>query len=205
MNSNAWVQTALNLAERIDCKPYNKQLLETFLPEIRSMTLQDPSIFYPRLSGIFKECGVAFVLLPHLPNSGVNGAVKWITKEKVLLALNDRRLSADTFWFSLFHEIKHVLQQKLKSTFISGNQSDYGQDDNDLEMEADFFSGDYLIPREEYDKFLSIANFNQSNIELFAEQIGIHPGVVVGRLQYDRHLPYSYLTHLKIKYIIGKC
>ncbi len=204
MNSNAWVQTALNLTERIDCKPFNKQLLESFLPEIRSMTLQEPSVFYPRLYEIFRECGVAFVLLPHLPNSGVNGAVKWINKEKVLLALNNRRLSADTFWFSLFHEIKHVLQQKLKSTFISGSPSDYGQIDNELEVEADLFSGDYLIPREKYNKFINIANFNQSNIELFAEQIGIHPGVIVGRLQYDLHLPYNYLTHLRIKYIIGK-
>ena len=202
MNSNAWVQTALNLAERIDCKPYNKQLLESLLPEIRNMTLQNPSTFYPRLHEILKECGVAFVLLPHLPNSGVNGAVKWMNKEKVLLALNNWRLSADTFWFTLFHEIRHVLQQKIKSTFIRGSQSDYGQSDIDLEIEADLFAGDYLIPREKYNQFVSIANFNQSNIEFFAQKIGIHPGVVVGRLQYDDFLPYNYLTHLKIQYMI---
>ena len=48
---------------------------------------------------------VALVLLPNLKNCGVNGAVKWLGKDKVVLVLNDRRKYADTFWFALFHEI----------------------------------------------------------------------------------------------------
>ena len=69
----------------------------------------------------FSECGVAFVLLPHLKNSGVNGAVKWVNPSRVVLAMNNRGLDADKFWFSLFHEIKHVLQQKIKTVFVSSN------------------------------------------------------------------------------------
>ena len=201
INSNAWVQTALNFSESINCKPFNKKLLESYLNEIRSMTLQEPSTFYPRLREIFTECGVAFVVLPHLQNSGVNGAVKWINKDKVLLALNNRRLNADTFWFSLFHEIKHVLQQRIKSTFISGNAPDFNTE-TDLEDEADLFSMDKLIPREEYRQFLELNSLAQRNIESFSNRIGIHPGVVVGRLQYDGHIPYTHFTHMRIKYLI---
>ena len=108
VSSNAWIQTALNGAEKMVCKPFNKKRLQSYLPEIRTMTLQDPSVFFPRLCAIFQECGVAFILLPHLKNSGVNGAVKWINPEKVLLAINNRRLYADVFWFSLFHEVSTV-------------------------------------------------------------------------------------------------
>lgn len=200
INSNAWVQTALNLAKNIKCNPFNKKLLENYLPEIRKMTLQDPKIFYPRLREIFNECGVAFVLLPHLSNSGVHGAVKWINDEKVLLAINNRGLSADKFWFSLFHEIKHILQQKIKSIFINGD-TDY-RGDNELEMAADSFAGDYLIPKEQFKAFLKKGNFNYLSIKNFANQIEIHPSVVVGRLQHEKYLPYNRFSDLKIRYII---
>ena len=123
VSSNAWIQTALNRAEKVSCKPFNKKMLQSHLPEIRAMTLQEPSTFFPRLCDIFQECGVALVLLPHLKNSGVNGAVKWINADKVLLAINNRRLYADVFWFSLFHEIRHILQQKIKETFISSDKA----------------------------------------------------------------------------------
>ena len=41
-----------------------------------------------------------------------------------MLALNDRGLWADKFWFSLFHEIKHIFQQKTKETFINSTNKD---------------------------------------------------------------------------------
>lgn len=118
INSRAWIQTAINLSEGIQTKPYNAEKLRAYLPELRGMTVQEPEVFLPRMKEIFADCGVAFVLLPHLKNSGVNGAVKWLSDDRVVLALNNRGLNADKFWFSLFHEIKHVLQQKIKTVFI---------------------------------------------------------------------------------------
>ena len=201
VSSNAWIQTALNGAEKMVCKPFNKKRLQSSLPEIRTMTLQDPSVFFPRLCAIFQECGVAFILLPHLKNSGVNGAVKWINPEKVLLAINNRRLYADVFWFSLFHEIRHILQQKIKETFISSDKTAcISCADKELEADADRFAGDYLIARGEYERFIGNKTWNENNVRIFAQQVGIHPGVVVGRLQHDGHLDYNQLINLKEKY-----
>ena len=124
------------------------------------MTLQSPQVFLPRLKEIFSKCGVTFVLLPYLKNSGVNGAVKWINKDKVILALNDRRKSADTFWFSLFHEIKHVLQQKHKQIFISGQEINTAYLNEQLEAEADKFAQETLIPEKLYQAFINNRNFS---------------------------------------------
>ena len=121
INSRAWLQTALNFAKGIQTQPFDAEKLKSFVPEIRTMTLQDPSVFVPRLRAVFSECGVAFVLLPHLKNSGINGAVKWVNHNRVVLAMNDRRSYADTFWFSLFHEIKHVLQQATSISLHTSN------------------------------------------------------------------------------------
>ena len=119
INANAWVQTAINIGAGMDVEPYDKKKLSAAIPEIRSMTVQDPKKFYPRLKELLASCGVALVLLPNLKNCGVNGAVKWLGKDKVVLALNDRRKYADTFWFALFHELGHVLQHREKVLLVS--------------------------------------------------------------------------------------
>ena len=209
MNANAWVQTAINLGTQIDVESFDKKKLLNAIPEIRSMTVQDPVDFYPRLKDLLASCGVALVLLPNLKNCGVNGAVKWLGKDKVVLALNDRRKYADTFWFALFHELGHVLQQRIKVLLVSEiNKAGMETDDliQRLEAEADAFSQNTLIPKEEYDEFVMMCSrgFTADAIRSFAARINVLPGIVVGRLQHDGYLTnQTTLNSLKIKYVIG--
>lgn len=204
ISSRAWLQTALNVGKKIEIKPFNIKSLEKHILEIRGMTVKKPSEFIPRLREIFMECGISFVLLPSLKNCGINGAVKWINHEKVILAINDRRNYADTFWFSLFHEIKHVLQQKVKITMISeGKNNELCEVLNiALEEEADLFAQNILIEKRDYEEFIQSSNFSEESIKSFSKRIDIHPGIVVGRLQNDKYLSYSKYHHLKEKYII---
>lgn len=202
INANVWVQTALNRADKIDCQPFDKKKLKEYLPEIRSMTLQEADIFLPRLREIFRECGVAFVILPHLKSSRINGAVRWINKEKVMLALNDRGLWADKFWFSLFHEIKHIFQQKTKETFINSTNKDISINKIELEKEADLFAKNYLIPEKLYVKFASRNDFSYSSIVNFSEKIGVDVGIVIGRLQFENVIGYDQFNNSKKQYRI---
>lgn len=199
VNASAWMLTALNQARAMEVSPFSAEQLERSLPEIRSMTVQPPEVFIPKLRGVFSDCGVAFVLLPTLKNSGINGAVKWYGAGRVMLALNDRRRYADTFWFALFHEIKHVLQQKIRTVFLSGRDL---PDNQQLEAEADRFSADYLIPPEAYDSFLRGTYTTEGAIRDFALSINIHPGIVVGRLQNDGKIPHTHFNHLREQYQI---
>lgn len=209
INANAWVQTAINIGSVMEVEPYDKKKLSAAIPEIRSMTVQEPKKFYPRLKELLADCGVALVLLPNLKNCGVNGAVKWLGKDKVVLALNDRRKYADTFWFALFHELGHVLQQRIKVLLVSEkNKAGLETDDliQKLETEADLFSQDTLIPKDEYLEFVedNQRGFTEDSIRTFAKRINILPGIVVGRLQQDQHLTYqTSLNSLKIKYVIS--
>lgn len=119
INSKAWVQTAINMGKQIETKNYDSEKLEESIPKIRALTVSEPNEFVPVLKEILSDCGISFVLLPNLKNCGINGAVKWINNDKAILALNDRRSYADTFWFSLFHEIKHIFQHKTKTLIVS--------------------------------------------------------------------------------------
>lgn len=202
INSRAWLQTAINISRNIETKPYNSDKLKKNLPELRSMTIQKPDVFMPRMSEIFAECGIAFVLLPHLKNSGVNGAVKWINEDRVVLAMNNRGIDADKFWFSLFHEIKHVFQQKIKTVFITSTTEGMIDINNSLEIEADMFAKNYLIPQAELKKFAPTKYTTDEDIIAFAKKIGIHPGIVAGRLQHDGIIEQNRCSQLKEKYVI---
>lgn len=202
INSRAWIQTAINISKNIYTKPYGAEKLKGYLPELRGMTVKKPEEFLPRMREIFADCGVAFVLLPHLKNSGVNGAVKWITEERVVLAMNNRGLDADKFWFSLFHEIKHVFQQKIKTVFISSTIDEMMDINNILEIEADKFATSYLIPATAYKSFAPSKYTSDDEIIKFAKTIGIHPGIVAGRMQHDGIIPQNRCARLKEKYVI---
>ncbi|WP_303826116.1 HigA family addiction module antitoxin [Ruminococcus flavefaciens] len=203
INANAWLEVATKIGKERTVGEYDAQKLKSYLPEIRRMTVQDPSQFSPRLNEIFAECGVAFVLLPKMKNAKINGVVKWLTNSKALVAMNDRMSYADTFWFSLFHEIEHVFQHKTKQVMISCNEDDMYEINKQYEDEADAFSQNYLIDPDDYAAFVSRAYFSKESVTNFAKHIGIHPGIVVGRLQKDTLIGYNVMNDLKIKYRIS--
>lgn len=207
INANAWVQTAINIGKSRIVNSYNRKKLLEAIPVIREMTIENPDVFMPKLVQLLADCGVVLVLLPNLKNCGINGAVKWINKEKVVLALNDRRKFADVFWFALFHELGHVLQQRIKVLLVSENNKE-ALDMNDvmykLECEADEFSRNTLIPKKDYDEFIASGEgFTIDTILSFARKIRVLPGIVVGRLQKDNYVNYnSSLNSLRNKYVI---
>jgi HTH-type transcriptional regulator/antitoxin HigA len=200
LNSNIWIQTVINIGRKTETKPYSEKSLRDYLPQIRAMTLQDIADIIPNLCRILSECGVAFVLVPGLKNSGVYGATKWINKDKVVLGMTNRGQYADIFWFSLFHELGHVLQKRIKKTIVDFETSDNINDD---EKEADQFARDRLIPPKEYQSFINKRFFSKKEICSFANSIEIHPGIVVGRLQKEGYVHYSHLNMLKQRFVLS--
>ena len=200
LNSNAWVQTVINIGKQIETQPFSERKLKEYLPNIIAMTSQNPDEFLPRLNEIFAECGVAFVLIPSLKNSGVYGATKWINKEKVILGITNRGVHADIFWFSLMHEIGHVFQKKITKTIVD---FDAGNSQEDFEKDADTFAKNALIPEIKYNLFVRAKNFSEQKVRDFAKSINIHPGIVVGRLQKEGLLPFTHLNKIKQKFIIS--
>lgn len=202
VNARAWIQTAIYFSKSIETEHFDADRLKASLPELRGMTIQNPEVFLPRMREIFAECGVAFVLLPYLKNSGVNSAVKWLSDDRAILAINNRRISADKFWFFLFHQIRHVLQQKMKSIFISGTMEEMIELNESLERDADNFASNYLIPPAELRRFAPTKSTSDQDIIEFADSIGIHPGIVAGRLQHEGIIPQTRCAKLKEKYVI---
>lgn len=194
VNSNIMLELAINSARNKTNNKYDKRKLEKVLPTIREMTLLDPEIFYPKLTEMLLECGIVLVGLPNLKNANLQGATKRFRNGSVLLLITDRNKRSDIFWFSLIHEIAHIYYNEFYS-----NQEDH-EDYERKEDRADKFAENFLIPADKYNDFLIDKDLGREAVLKFAEEIEIHPSIVVGRLQSDEHIGYSQLNDLKINY-----
>ncbi|MBR3167155.1 MAG: HigA family addiction module antidote protein [Erysipelotrichaceae bacterium] len=140
INSRAWLQTAINIAQDIDAQPYNAKILKNKLLEIRDLADKKPKSVLSKIQEILSACGVVFVLLPHLKYSDIDGAVKWLNNDKAVVAFSDKKLDDGTFWLTLFKNIKHVLQKKTKTVFLDMPSACFDERIQKFEKEAKEFA-----------------------------------------------------------------
>lgn len=185
VNANTMVQIAINKALKTEVPRFNKKKFEEAVEFVLTQTRNHQG-FLPVLRKAFSEAGVVLVVLPNLKNSGINGATKKIDG-KIMLMVNDRRHYADTFWFTLFHEIGHIMSGDYGITFRENK--------NQSEDEADLYAQRKLIPQDQYEEFIgSNSRFDEKAIREFADKIHQDPGIVFGRLQNDGKIPFTETT-----------
>lgn len=194
---SAWLRQGEIDASRIDCQRFDKKEFRAVLGEIRGLTNEsDPKVFVPKLQNRCARAGVAVVLVPGLPKTGLSGATRWLHPEKALIQLSLRYKTNDHLWFTFFHEAGHILLHGKKELFLEGEN---GMDE-DREAEANAFARDHLIPPRAWRRFIKRADFSLQGIQDFALQIEIAPGIVVGRMQHEKRLPHTHGNKLKIRY-----
>ncbi len=190
----AWLRMGELRAQGITCRPFDADNLRGTLDELRGMTLEEPEDFQRRLQSRLADCGVALVICPHFPKTKAHGATFWMGRDKAVLMLTIRGKWGDIFWFSLFHEIGHILLHGRQAVILEGNGN------NKEEEQADKFASDTLIPLSEYIRFIRGGAFYEGDIEAFANKMGVHRGIVVGRLQHDGKLSPSWFNKLRCQY-----
>lgn len=182
VNANAMVQIAINKALKAETVKFNKKKFEDAVDFALTQTRNHEG-FLPVVKKAFNNAGVVLIVLPNLKNSGINGATKKVDG-KILLMVNDRRHFADTFWFTLFHEIGHIMNGDYGITFKDNK--------NESEDEADLYAQQRLIPQKQYEEFTnSHSVFDERTICQFAELINQDPGIVYGRLQNDGKIDFT--------------
>jgi HTH-type transcriptional regulator/antitoxin HigA len=142
------------------------------------------------------------IIVPHLQKTFAQGAAFWLNKDKAVIMLTIRGSWADIFWFSLFHEIAHIVLHSKQEVFIESDNKNYNI--KSREDEADNFAMDCLIPRTEYKNFELSNSFYKDDIKEFSGRIGIHAGVVVGRLHHEKQIDISWHNDLRERYKWGR-
>ena len=195
----AWLRCgeleAKKLADSIDIAPHDAEKLKELLPKIRAYTTYTQGDFWSELQRDLAGVGVVLVAVRHFPGTKASGATRWMGDNPVI-ELSAYGRDADKVWFTLLHEIGHVLKHGKRDKFISFTK------DNEKtaeELEADEFASETLIPKKRIDEFLLKGDFSRLSIIHFANEIQIHPGVVVGRLKNMHLLPYSVMQDMHSK------
>ncbi len=181
IKANAMVQIAANMALKTKAPRFNKKSFEAAVEYALTLT-RNHRDFYPLIRKAFLDAGVIFIILPNISGSKTNGATKKVG-DHIMLMVNDRRLNADSFWFTLFHEIGHIMNGDLGISF-EGERGD-------REDAADKFAENSLIPYEKYQEFIARARFDLRSIKDFANKIDRDPGIVLGRLQNDKKVDFD--------------
>lgn len=191
----AWLRQGERLAQTIDCDPYDPTRFREALQEARALSREAPEIAFEQLPALCAPAGVAVVILPELPQTRLCGAARWLSPTKALIQLSLRYKRDDQFWFSFFHEAGHILLHNKRDAYLDEEERERTQ----KEMEANRFAADTLIPPEALRTYLRRRRgpFSSAEVEQFAVELGIAPGIVVGRLQHDQLLSPSHLNALK--------
>lgn len=165
---------------------YDEKKLKESLPKIKELSLlEDFSIAYERLISILYECGINFKIVKNFKSLPVQGFIKTVNNN-VSLCTTIKWHREDVFWFTLFHEIGHLLSKRNSYAFI-----DF-QDDE--EAKANNFARDYLVSTTSYSELEQ--NISERSIKRCAKTNNVCPAIVVGRLEKEKKIlpnQYKYL------------
>lgn len=157
------------------------------IPDIKKVMFMRANQIHKKLSELFSECGIAFQIVPNFKGAPVQGFIKNTRDGTLILCMTLRQKFADIFWFTLFHEIAHILNGDTKHEFI-----DFDSVSGDIETKADKMAGEFLINSEKYQAFLDSQEYKHSSgIERFAASQNVKAYIVQGRLMKEQIIPWK--------------
>lgn len=139
--------------------------------------------------------GIHLIIEPHFKQTYLDGAVCLDAKGNPIIGLTIRFDKLDNFWFSLMHELAHItLHFDGEFEWFLDEQLDQANQDP-KEEEADQCAKDSLISKSEW---YSAKLISARDILDFAEELSIHPSIVVGRLRREKGDYTLFASSLKI-------
>ena len=193
---SVWLREAEREVEGIDLPPYDPDGLRNLVPRIRLLSKQHVAAAAieearDELVGV----GVGLLLVKGIRGAPASGAVRWIRNSPWIL-LTLRHKTDDHFWFSLFHEIGHLVQGGRRGgvleELLDEDRSQCADEDS-----ANEFAREALLPGFDSHERWSSGAPNRTEIREVAAEYGVAPGIVVGRLERDGRLSHGQFRDLK--------
>lgn len=176
-----WLAAVRLLAEQITVERRKRPAAEKLARKIAKLSVEPggPKLAMTELA----RFGIVLVTLEHLPGTYLDGAALCRSDGTPVIALTLRHDRIDNFWFTLLHELCHVLKHiSSDNNLILDDLELKGEDD--IEAEADHFAQDALIPAAIWSAEVS-PDLDSSDVERIADMAGVHPAIVAGRWQRD--------------------
>jgi addiction module HigA family antidote len=182
----AWMRIGEKQASNADAAPFDRDAFRQVLNKVRGLTrIKDPKEWLPQLQEMCRQVGVIVIIERELPRARVNGVARWLTPNRALILLSARYLRDDILWFTFFHEAAHLLlhgkrtgPRDVPPTFVDTRDSEGHAED-----QANEFAANLLIPPEYVERLPRLRSL--AEVERLSDELGIAPGIIVGRLHHD--------------------
>ncbi|MDZ4703546.1 MAG: type II toxin-antitoxin system RelE/ParE family toxin [Saprospiraceae bacterium] len=178
-----WYRKAQMEAVQIQVGNYQRQKLEELYERIAVYTISENGI--PDFLDELGRVGVKFLLLPHLEKTNLDGAA-FFSNGNPTVVYTGRYKRIDHFWFTLAHELAHILLHlNEKIPFILDNLHD-GENSAIEEEETNAMASKMLKHPEILETLKDELHYlNTNRVEECAATYGIHPSIVIGKLAHE--------------------
>lgn len=183
----AWQARVLWLCAQQKLPPYKPGVLTAdFIRRVINLSVfpKGPLMAEQALLG----SGIHFVILPHLPRTYLDGASFKAPDSRPVIGMTLRYDRLDNFWFTLAHELAHVLLHLVKDNIAFFDDTEHSPQlsGNHPEDEANELAARLLIPHEAWQacKETLIDTLDEHRVVELAEDLGISPAILAGRLRW---------------------
>jgi HTH-type transcriptional regulator/antitoxin HigA len=181
----AWKARVTRRAEQIiDTRAVVYRPLDiTWLLDLAKLSQHDDGP--ARARDLLLSKGIVLIAEPQIPGMKVDGAA-FLLGGVPVIGLTLRKDTVDSFWFTLLHEVGHVVlhyRTGLSTGFFDDTDTT-GVDE--IEQEANSFASNVLIPEERWKRSPARIAKSPAVVEKFAKELGINPAIVFGRIQKER-------------------
>ncbi|MFT4734610.1 MAG: HTH-type transcriptional regulator/antitoxin HigA [Roseivirga sp.] len=177
-----WIKSSYKYFELIDNpNEYVRDDLKKLIPKIKPYTQNVEKGLLTVFRALF-NIGITVVFQPMLPKTQIRGAT-FLINEKPCIIITDLNKNYSTIWFSLLHELHHVLFDIEQLSEIKYHLT--GEPDLFLMQEdkANQFASDYLISTEKM-KFIEPLIHNPLMVSKFANELQVHPSIIYSQFQF---------------------
>lgn len=189
----AWRMCVLRKArEVISAREYEHgTITPTWLRELAKLSAFEEG---PKLAKEYlARHGITLVIEKHFNRTFLDGAAM-LDNDRPIVALTLRHDRIDNFWFALLHELAHVaLHLKLESPVFIDDLDRTNPES--VETEADEMAQEALIPEQSWRTAKVRQTLSSDDAIAFADEIGVHPAIVAGRLRHEQK-NFRLLSHL---------
>jgi len=139
-----------------------------------------------RATDMLASHGIVLIVEPQVPGLKIDGAA-FVVDGRPVIGMTVRTDTVDNFWFTLMHEVAHVTLHFSTGLAVGFyDQTDQETSVDEQEEEANRFASNLLIPEERWRRSTARIAKSATVIERFANELGIHPAIVFGRIRKER-------------------
>lgn len=140
----------------------------------------------PKLAQEFLSMkGILLVAERELPGMKLDGAVIRDDDGTPIIGLSLRHDRLDNFWFTLMHELAHLLKHFSNQSVAFVDDLANPDLSDPRESEADAIASECLIPRAVWSRAQAPKSRSKEDIETLAGSLCISPAIVAGRIRKD--------------------